>query len=1008
MKLQFRHQRFQEEAARAVVDVFAGQPCLSAVSQEKPKEEAGSPKNCARWGNPRIQLDDQKILENIRRIQRRNQITPSSKLEGTYNLTVEMETGVGKTYTYMKTMYELNRHYGWSKYMVVVPSIAVREGVFQAFQVTQEHFAQEYGKKIRFFVYQSSKLAQIDQFASDTAIHVMIINAQAFNARGKDARKIYMKLDAFRSRRPIDIIAETNPIVIIDEPQSVEGRQTKKNLEEFHPLMTLRYSATHRKDSIYNMVYRLDAMDAYNMKLVKKIAVKGIAPSGSLAAESYVYLEGIHLSRTDPAAAIQFECRQNSRIQKVTRKVKAGYDLYEGSGGLEEYRNHFIVKSIDGRDDSVEFQNGLKLHAGETVGRVSGEQLRRIQIRETILSHIERERMLFARGIKVLSLFFIDEVAHYRDYDGAGQARNGIYAKMFEEEYEDIVENLRLRPGEEAYGDYLASIDTHDTHAGYFSIDKKGRMVNSKGRGREHSSDDADAYDLIMKNKELLLDLDPGRSPVRFLFSHSALREGWDNPNVFQICTLKQSGSDIRRRQEVGRGMRLCVNRDGERMDENALGGEVHQVNVLTVIASESYEDFARGLQSEIAQAVSFRPRQVDEKLLADVRIQNGRGGQMAVGKENARQILADLAEWGYLDDDRRLTEKYYEDRKAGCMEFGTWEGYGQELLAALDGVYSEKRMRPENARGSSVELRVNEERLNSREFQILWDKISGRSVYTVDFDTDELVGKAVKAVNEQLRIQKLFFQVETGTMERISSKEELLSGKAFWRSDSRNYESSGQSGQRSGSQARVKYDLIGKLVEETGLTRRAAAGILTGIEPEVFGQFRENPEEFILQAAQIINREKEAAVISHIRYEKTSARYGMDILTESVQKGRPGVNLLETRKHLFDHLVYVSASERAFAEELEANDKVAVYVRLPMDFAVSTPAGNYTPGWAIVLREETGELRCCIADARGGIPGEKNRIRCAKEHFRAVSGEEMVYAAENYKELRKKLFHRQ
>lgn len=624
MKLQFKHQKFQADAAKAVVDVFAGQPYLTPSymmdrGYQGKMQESGQTYSQSNmfdetdftgWSNQRIvpELNNQIILDHIQKIQRNNQIEPSSKLEGAYNLTIEMETGVGKTYTYIKTMYELNKHYGWSKFIIVVPSIAIREGVYKSFQVTQEHFAEEYGKKIRFFIYNSSQLTEIDRFASDNSINVMIINSQAFNAKGKDARRIYMKLDEFRSRRPIDIIAKTNPIVIIDEPQSVEGKQTKKNLEEFHPLMTLRYSATHKSDSIYNMVYRLDAMEAYNKKLVKKIAVKGIQESGTTATDSYVYLEGINLSKADPTATIQFHTKGASGVKTVSRKVGTGFNLYPNSGELEEYKNNFVVKSIDGRDDSLEFINGIKIYAGDVIGKVSEEQLRRIQIRETILSHIERERQLFYKGIKVLSLFFIDEVDHYRKYDESGNPVNGIFADMFEQEYEDVLQNLQLKIGEDDYLKYLQSISAEKTHAGYFSIDKKGRMINSKIKRSETSSDDVDAYDLIMKNKELLLDRNPQKSPVRFIFSHSALREGWDNPNVFQICTLKQSSSEIRKRQEVGRGMRLCVNEDGDRMDANALGADVHNINVLTVIASESYDKFAKGLQAEIAEAVGNRP----------------------------------------------------------------------------------------------------------------------------------------------------------------------------------------------------------------------------------------------------------------------------------------------------------------------------------------------------------------------------------------------------------------
>ena len=414
MKLQFKHQKFQADAAKAVVDVFAGQPYLTptymmdrgVTYQQFLTDDA----DFTGWSNQKLvpELSDPVILEHIQKIQRANQIAPSPKLEGRFNLTIEMETGVGKTYTYIKTMYELNKHYGWSKFIVVVPSVAIREGVYKTFQMTQEHFAEEYGKKVRFFVYNSALLTEIDRFASDSSINVMIINSQAFNARGKDVRRIYMKLDEFRSRRPIDMIAKTNPILIIDEPQSVEGKQTRERLKEFCPLFTLRYSATHKSDSIYNMIYRLDAMEAYNKRLVKKIAVKGITETGSTATDSYVYLESINLSRKDPTATIQFDMKGARGIRKVSRTVGIGFNLYDNSGHMEEYKNNFVVKSIDGRDDSLEFLNGIKLYAGDVIGKVDENQLRRIQIRETILSHIQRERQLFYKGIKVCLLYTSD------------------------------------------------------------------------------------------------------------------------------------------------------------------------------------------------------------------------------------------------------------------------------------------------------------------------------------------------------------------------------------------------------------------------------------------------------------------------------------------------------------------------------------------------------------------------------------------------------------------------
>lgn len=1005
MKLQFKHQKFQADAAKAVVDVFAGQPYLTPTYLMDRGSDAHQltleEMSFTGWRNEPIvpELSDQVVLEHLNKIQRANQIAPSPRLEGHYNLTIEMETGVGKTYTYIKTMYELNRHYGWSKFIVVVPSVAIREGVYKSFQVTQEHFAEEYGKKIRFFIYNSAQLTEIDRFASDSSINVMIINSQAFNARGKDARRIYMKLDEFRSRRPIDIIAKTNPILIIDEPQSVEGKQTRERLKEFNPLFTLRYSATHKSDSIYNMVYRLDAMEAYNKKLVKKIAVKGITESGSTATDGYVYLEGINLSKADPTATIQFDYMGRSGLRKVSRKVGIGYNLYDNSGDvtkLEEYKNGFVVKAINGRDDSLEFLNGVKLYAGDVVGKVTEEQLRRLQIHETILSHIERERQLFYKGIKVLSLFFIDEVAHYKQYDAAGQPHNGIFADMFEEEYNDILSTMQLGIGEDEYLKYLKSIKAEDTHAGYFSVDKKGHMTDSKlGDKKERTSDDKDAYDLIMKNKELLLDRDPKKSPVRFIFSHSALREGWDNPNVFQICTLKQSSSEVRKRQEVGRGLRLCVNQDGERMDANVLGNDVHNINVLTVIASESYDSFARGLQSEMAEAVADRPRAVTVDLFKGKVLRDTSGNEQVVDDTLAQAICYDLIINGYVDRKGALTDKFFEDKANKQVKIAEEVAdCTDSVLEILDSVYNDRAMKPENARSNNVELQVAPEKLAMPEFKALWSRINSKSVYVVDFDTQELIQKAIQSLDKDLRVSKIYFKVESGSMEEVKSKESLLEGSSFSKKKSEMYSQDKQVRANSA----VKYDLVGKLVEETSLTRKAIIAILTGIQPAVFNQFRENPEEFIIKASSLINDQKATAIIQHITYHVLDDCYDTDVFTEPTLKGRLGTNAMKADKHLYDHILYDSTNERDFAKDLDVDSHVAVYVKLPDGFYISTPVGRYNPDWAIAFYEGKVKHIYFVAETKGSMRSmqlrdiEKAKIHCAREHFKAISSGDVVY----------------
>lgn len=1009
MKLKFKHQKFQADAAKAVVDVFAGQPYLTAnYLLDRGDDKQGTLINdpyFTGWCNQPIvpQLSDNIILENLNKVQRVNLIAPSPKLEGRYNLTIEMETGVGKTYTYIKTMYELNKHYGWSKFIVVVPSIAIREGVYKSFTVTQEHFAEEYGKKIRFFIYNSAQLTNIDQFASDSAMQVMIINSQAFNAKGKDARRIYMELDEFRSRKPIDIIAKTNPILIIDEPQSVEGKQTKERLKEFNPLITLRYSATHKADSIYNMVYRLDAMEAYNKKLVKKIAVKGVSQSGTTATEGFVYLESINLSDKNPTATISFDYKGKT-IRQVTRKVSEGFNLYDNSNGMEEYKNNYTVTSIDGRDNSVQFANGIKIFAGDVIGEVNENQLRRIQIRETILSHIERERKLFYKGIKVLSLFFIDEVVHYRKYDKSGNAEKGGFAKIFEEEYNDIINHFQPEFGEEEYLKYLAAIKAEDTHAGYFSIDKKGKIIDSKvGRGKE-TSDDVDAYDLIMKNKELLLDRNPQRSPVRFIFSHSALREGWDNPNVFQICTLKQSASEVRKRQEIGRGLRLCVNQDGERMDAGVLGADVHNVNVLTVIASESYKKFTKKLQEEIAEAVADRPTKVTDALFENVVIKDLQGNKKIIDKKLAHTITFALIRNEYVDENDELTEKFYADKKNKDVKLpDSIKEFKDSIIEILTSVYSDKAIQIENARSNNVELHIDRNKLAMPEFKALWQKINAKSVYVVDFNTDELIKNAVDVLNAKLRINKIYFKVETGVMEQIESKAALAKGNAFIKEQNATYGSD----KKIAINSSVKYDLIGKLVAATGLTRKDIVKILTAIEKPVFDQFKDNPEEFIIKAAGLINDEKATAVIQHITYDMLDEKYDTDIFTEPTMKGKLGTNVVKTKKHLYDHVLYDSANEKNFAQELDTNKDVAVYVKLPNGFYISTPVGKYNPDWAIAFYEGSVKHIYFVAETKGSLSSlqlkdiEKAKIHCAKEHFKAISNGSVVYdVVDGYDEL--------
>ena len=837
----------------------------------------------------------------------------------------------------------------------------------------------------------------------------MIINTQAFAARGEDARRIYMKLDAFRSRRPIDVIAATNPILIIDEPQSVLGADkknaTRNRLKEFHPLFTLLYSATHRADDIVNMVYRLDAMDAYNKKLVKKISVKGINQKGSTATNGYLYLESIELSTGNPRARIGFDKRQANGVKQVIQMVSDGFDIYQQSGGLEEYAHGYRIESIDGYNRTVRLLNGTVLHEGDMVGRVNDIYVRRHQIRETIKSHILKERKLFPKGIKCLSLFFIDHVDNYRIYNQGGGTSKGKFAEIFEEEYDKIVGSLQLEfQDDPEYVNYLKRFTAEQVHNGYFSRDKKGKFIQpSATELRNESSNDASAYDLIMKDKERLLSFS---EPTRFIFSHSALKEGWDNPNVFQICTLKDSDNQTKKRQEVGRGMRLCVNNNGERQDESVLHGGVFEVNELTIIASESYNSFATKLQTEIAEAVGDRPMKVTPSLFTGMVVTNARGEQKTLDELKSSFLFAALAMSRYVSEQGQLTQKFHDDKQQGKLDFGAeFNEYKGDIVKRLDAVFNPDAIKPENAR-QTKEAHFDRQKFERKEFQELWRKINHQTYFTVDFKTEDLVERSVTTLDNHLQVSEIKIEVVEGTMDKIQSKEQLLQGDAMkmkvnGATTSTIHELVGD---------RVKYDLVGKLVEATGLTRRVIVTILQKISPNTFYKFKANPEEFIIRAGNIINECKAIAVIEHVKYHKLNKAFSSDIFNASTLKGRLGVNAMESHKSLYDLVVVDSQGvEMDFAKDLENHKEVAVYTKLPNGFYINTPVGHYNPDWAIVFKEGADIKHVYfVAETKGSLEesqlreSERSKIACARRHFATIADSTITYdVVRSYEDLR-------
>jgi type III restriction enzyme len=1005
MKLKFKTQAYQTNAVESVVDCFAGQPKQDGITY---RIDPGSKQQASAYEegfkNTDLALTEAQLLENIQQVQRRQNLPVTQALtdfttfdkkgsrvpvKADYkkqalaatrlHLDIEMETGTGKTYCYIKTIFEMNKRYGWSKFIIMVPSVAIREGVQKSFQITAEHFTEHYGKKARFFIYNSKRLHELESFSSDAGINVMIMNIQAFNARGADNRRIYDELDDFQSRKPIDVIAANKPILILDEPQKMEGKATQEALPRFNPLMILRYSATHKTQ--HNRIHRLDALDAYNQKLVKKIAVRGIQTRGLAGTNAYLYLEGIDISKKAPVARIELEVKLKSgEIKRQLRRLEFRDDLFVESGELDQYRDGFTISQIDFNNDTVEFTNGVVLQAGEATGDVSERDIRRIQIRETIKAHLDREKQLFAQGIKVLSLFFIDEVVKYRDYDQDDD--QGEYARIFEEEYQLLKDEYlsELAIDNEAYRKYLEQIEAGRTHNGYFSVDKKtNRLKDPKTGTKAVDSDDVDAYDLILKDKERLLSFE---EPTRFIFSHSALREGWDNPNVFVMCMLKHSDNTISRRQEVGRGLRLAVDRHGDRMDHPAV---VHDINVLTVVASESYKDFVAGLQQEITDTLTARPRQANEDFFTG-KVLNTQDGEVEVTAVMAKQIYRYLLKNDYTDDADHIADLYHQAKENGDLAPlpDDLQPYADQVFELIDSVFSDAQL-PKLEDGRKPKTNPLNANFDKKEFRELWQRINRKAVYKVDFDSDELIQKCIIALDAHLRVTPLQYTVHKGIQQDGLTDEQLRKGEGFKVEDTTTeYGDSIHS--------MVKYDLLGKVSENTQLTRHTTAAILQGIQAAVFKQFQQNPEHFISEASRLITEQKAAMVIERLAYDEVDERYDVDIFMAN-QTGQDFSRAsAKLKNHVYDYAITDSTVEREFVKELDTSSEVVVYAKLPKGFLIPTPVGDYNPDWAISFRNGSVRHIYFVAETKGTMSSmklreiEKTKIECARKFFNEIS----------------------
>jgi len=992
MKLKFKKQQYQTNAVESVADCFAGQPNSTGIKYriDPGKVAAGVPQQRSLHGedgfkNEDIALTQSALLENIHKVQQRQNLPLSAALVSNrvcpVNLDIEMETGTGKTYCYIKTMFELNLRYGWSKFIVVVPSIAIREGVFKSLEITAEHFLEEYKKRARFFIYNSKQLHNLESFSSDAGINVMVINVQAFAARGAENRRIYEELDDFQSRKPIDVIKKNRPILILDEPQKMEGAQTLKSLEEFNALMVLRYSATHK--TTHNKIHRLDALDAYNQKLVKKIAVRGISVKGLSGTNAYLYLESIEISTSKPPIArIELEIKQNNGIKRVVRKLGKNDNLFDISEGLDQYKG-FVIADINAHTDTVHFTNGVEFQAGEAAGDVNEAALRRIQIREAVKAHFEKEQTLFHQGIKVLSLFFIDEVAKYRRYDENGE-NPGEYAQIFEEEYNQHLNEV-MTLEDTPYNRYLKGIQASRTHEGYFSIDKNKRLVNPKTGARSTETDDVDAYDLILRKKEQLLKFE---EPVRFIFSHSALREGWDNPNVFVICTLKHSDNTISRRQEVGRGLRISVNQDGDRMDNPAT---VHQINVLTVVANESYKDFVTYLQRDISESLSARPRIADEEYFTG-KVLKTASGDVVVTPHIAKQIYKYLLKNDYTDDSDKITQAYHDAKTEGKLAELPAEllPYTEQVFQLIDSVFSDAQMPgiDDDRKAKANPLSAN---FDKKEFQELWNRINRKAAYTVHFETPELIKKCVAALEKELKVSPLQYTIVKGEQLGTATYDDVKQGESFEIRETKT------ESHKNSIHSAVKYDLIGKLAEESQLTRSTIASILQGINVAVFSQYKTNPEDFIAKAARLINEQKATVIIEKLSYDSVGETYGIDIFTQEKPK-EDFSKAIKVERHIYDYVFTDSKNERTFVSELDTSAEVIVYAKLPKGFFIPTPVGNYNPDWAIAFHEGKVKHIYFIAETKGSMSSmelrkiEDCKIECARKFFTKITSDQVKY----------------
>ena len=968
MKLRFEpNLDFQLQAVEAVCGLFRGQEtCRTEFTVVRdgldPQERLAFVRDGLGIGN-RLTLLDDEVLVNLRDIQLRNGLPPSESLKSG-DFTVEMETGTGKTYVYLRTIFELNKRYGFSKFVIIVPSVAIKEGVYKSLQMTDDHFRALYsGAPFEYFLYDSAKLGQVRNFATSPQIQIMVVTVGAINKR--DVNNLYKDSEKTGGEMPIDLIRATRPILIVDEPQSVDGGlagRGKEALDAMNPLCTLRYSATHADK--HHMVYRLDAVDAYERKLVKQIEVAS-ATIEDAHNRPYVRLISTSNRRGVISAKVELDVEAAGRVRRQERTVQDGNDL-EQETGRAVYRDCRIGEIRVGREDAfVELLvpgGECFLREGEAWGDVDASSIQREMIRRTIREHLDKEKRLRPQGIKVLSLFFIDSVERYRCYDEAGNAVKGDYARIFEEEY-------RRLSGYPDYVSLLGEVDlamaAAEVHDGYFSIDRKGGWTDTAENNQTNRDNAERAYNLIMKEKEKLLSLD---EPLKFIFSHSALREGWDNPNVFQICALRDIQTERERRQTIGRGLRLCVNRDGERL-------RGFEVNTLTVIAKESFEEFAENLQREIEKDTGIRFGIIEPHQFAQIPVVAEGEEATVLGFDRSQALYDHLRAEGHIDARGRIQDSLRKAIRDNSLalpeEFEAHRAGIASVLRRLAG-----RLEIKNADERQT-VRPRQAVLDSPEFKALWDRIKHKTTYRVSFDNEALLEKSAAALRNAERIPRTRLQWR---------KADIAIGQA------------GVEATEVGGSATVVLeepdielpDLLTELQDRTQLTRRSIHRILVGSRR--LDDFRRNPQQFIELAARAINACKQRALVDGVKYQRigNASYYAQELFKQEELTGYIK-NMLDTEKSVYEKVVYDSAIEQRFADELEKNTAVKVYAKLPGWFSVPTPLGTYNPDWAVLVASEAGERLYLVVETKGSTLlddlrlAEAAKIECGRAHFKAL-----------------------